>query len=162
MKMAEHNDDMTYKSSFHFMCSCYRLPEDGSFTVGQEYAFVNTIDAVEVVDDLGQAIVFPEKIFESYFCDFADPVYPVTSLGPIDKTIYHLYFVLDQGHHNLDAIKAYSKLFNVNYVQAKGVLNDKRVLIATGSAHDMREMLNELEHFRVHYEISPPYGSAGR
>ena len=86
-------------------------------------------------------MVFPEKIFESYFCDFADPVYPVTSLGPIDKTIYHLYFVLDQGHHSLDAIKAYSKLFNVNYVQAKGVLNDKRVLIATGSAHDMREIL---------------------
>ena len=35
-------------------------------------------------------MVFPEKIFESYFCDFADPVYPVTSLGPIDKTIYTL------------------------------------------------------------------------
>lgn len=52
--MAEHNDDMTYKSRFHFMCSCYRLPEDGSFTVGQEYAFVNTIDVVEIVDDLGQ------------------------------------------------------------------------------------------------------------
>ena len=82
--------------------------------------------------------------------------------GKKDKTIYHLYFVLDQGHHSLDAIKAYSKLFNVNYVQAKGVLNDKRVLIATGSAHDMREILNELKHFQVHYEISPPYGSAGR
>lgn len=160
--MAEYNDAMTYKSRFHLICSCYRLPEDGSFTVGQEYAFSNTIDAVEIVDALGQVMVFPEKIFESYFCDFADPVYLVTSLGPIDKTIYHLYFVLDQGHHSLDAIKAYSKLFNVNYVQAKGVLNDKRVLIATGSAHDMREILNELKHFQVHYEISPPYGSAGR
>lgn len=88
MKMAEYNDAMTYKSRFHLICSCYRLPEDGSFTVGQEYAFVNTIDVVEIVDDLGQVMVFPEKIFESYFCDFADPVYPVTSLGPIDKTIY--------------------------------------------------------------------------
>ena len=93
--MAEYNDAMTYKSRFHLICSCYRLPEDGSFTVGQEYAFSNTIDAVEIVDALGQVMVFPEKIFESYFCDFADPVYPVTSLGPIDKTIYHLYFVLD-------------------------------------------------------------------
>ena len=63
--MAEHNDDMTYKSRFHFMCSCYRLPEDGSFTVGQEYAFVNTIDVVEIVDDLGQVMVFPEKILIS-------------------------------------------------------------------------------------------------
>ena len=51
--MAEHNDDMTYKSRFHFMCSCYRLPEDGSFTVGQEYAFVNTIDVVEIVLSIG-------------------------------------------------------------------------------------------------------------
>ena len=88
--MAEYNDAMTYKSRFHLICSCYRLPEDGSFTVGQEYAFSNTIDAVEIVDALGQVMVFPEKIFESYFCDFADPVYPVTSLGPIDKTIYEL------------------------------------------------------------------------
>ena len=86
--MAEYNDAMTYKSRFHLICSCYRLPEDGSFTVGQEYAFSNTIDAVEIVDALGQVMVFPEKIFESYFCDFADPVYPVTSLGPIDKDVY--------------------------------------------------------------------------
>ena len=86
--MAEYNDAMTYKSRVHLICSCYRLPEDGSFTVGQEYAFSNTIDAVEIVDALGQVMVFPEKIFESYFCDFADPVYSVASLGPIDKTIY--------------------------------------------------------------------------
>ena len=52
----------------------------------ENYAFVNTIDAVEIMDNLGQVIVFPEKIFESYFCDFADPVYSVASLGPIDKT----------------------------------------------------------------------------
>ena len=51
----------------------------------ENYAFVNTIDAVEIMDNLGQVIVFPEKIFESYFCDFADPVYSVASLGPIDK-----------------------------------------------------------------------------
>ena len=74
-------------------------------------------------------------------------MYPVTSLGPIDKTIYHLYFVLDQGHHSLDAIEAYSKLFNVNYVQAKGVLNDKRVLIATGSAHDTINFIKKSSHF---------------
>ena len=54
----------------------------------ENYAFVNTIDAVEIMDNLGQVIVFPEKIFESYFCDFADPVYSVASLGSIDKTIY--------------------------------------------------------------------------
>ena len=55
--MAEYNDAMTYKSRFHLICSCYRLPEDGSFTVGQEYAFSNTIDAVEIVDALGQGIL---------------------------------------------------------------------------------------------------------
>ena len=59
--MAEYNDAMTYKSRFHLICSCYRLPEDGSFTVGQEYAFSNTIDAVEIVDALGQVMYFLKK-----------------------------------------------------------------------------------------------------
>lgn len=159
--MVEHNGDMTYRSRFHFICPCYRLPKGGSFTVGREYTFVSTIDVIEVVDDLEQIMISPGKTFESYFCNFAGPMHPVTSSGPMDKTIYYLYFVLDQGHHSLDAIKTYSKLFNANCVQTKGVLSDKRVLAVTGSTHDMREILNELKHFQVHYEISSLYGSVG-
>ena len=87
-----------------------------------------------------------------------DPIYPVTSLQPTDKTIYHLYFVLDQDRCNLEAIKVYSKLFNVNYIQAKSILNDKRVLIATGSAYDIKEIL-KLKGLQIDYEISPPLSS---
>lgn len=123
--------DMPYRRIFHLVCSCFRTPDIGSFSIGQEYTFECTPGAVKVLDDLGQVIVFSEKIFEDYFWDCGDPIYPVTSLQPTDKTIYHLYFVLDQDHCNLEAIKVYSKLFNVNYIQAKSILNDKRVLIAT-------------------------------
>ena len=156
--MLKHNrDDMFHKRVFHLMCSCFRLPDAGNFTVGQEYTFENTADIVGILDDLGQVIVFNKKVFESCFYNFADPVYPVPDLGFMDKTIYHLYFVLDQDCRNLETYKAYSKLFNVNYMQAKGILNDKRVLIAMGNIYDIKEILNKLKHFQVHYEISPPY-----
>lgn len=158
--MAGHrNDDMSYKCVFHLICSCFQLPPDGAFTVGGEYTFEYAIDTVKILDDFGQVIVLSEKVFVSCFCDFADPVYPVISFDPMlhDKTIYHLYFVLEQDLRDIEAIKAYSKLMNVNYIQAKRILNDKYVLIAAGNAYDMRELLSQLTHFQVHYEISPPY-----
>ena len=160
IRLEDHrNDDMFHTNAFHLACSCSRLPPDGAFTVGQEYTFAYMIDTVEIQDDLGQIIVFPEKVFESCFCDFADPVYPVTSFSPMlqDQTIYHLYFVLEQDQSNLEAIKACSKLMNVNYLQAKRILHDRRVLIATGDAYDMRELLHQLAHYQVQYEVSPPY-----
>lgn len=150
---------MPYRRIFHLVCSCFRTPDIGSFSIGQEYTFECTPGAVKVLDDLGQVIVFSEKIFEDYFWDCGDPIYPVTSLQPTDKTIYHLYFVLDQDHCNLEAIKVYSKLFNVNYIQAKSILNDKRVLIATGSAYDIKEILSKLKGLQIDYEISPPLSS---
>lgn len=150
---------MSHKDIFHLICSCSKLPPEGSFTVGQEYKFECAIDTVKVLDNLEQIIVFPDKIFKSCFCDFADPVYPVTSISPVfhDKTIYCIYFVCEQGNYNLGAIKAYSKLMNVNYVQAKRKLNNKRVLVATGNAYYIRDLLNEIAKFQVHYEIIPPY-----
>lgn len=151
--------DMPYRRIFHLVCSCFRTPDIGSFSIGQEYTFECTPGAVKVLDDLGQVIVFSVKIFEDYFCDCGDPIYPVTSLQPTDKTIYHLYFVLDQDRCNLEAIKVYSKLFNVNYIQAKSILNDKRVLIATGSAYDIKEILSKLKGLQIDYEISPPLSS---
>ena len=42
--MAEHNDDMTYKSRFHFMCSCYRLPEDLMGSYGLFYDHSDSLD----------------------------------------------------------------------------------------------------------------------
>ena len=55
---------------------------------------------------------------------------------------------------------AYAKVMNVNYLQAKGALTQKRNLIAAGSAYDIWKMLGRLEPFDVHHEIEPeyPYG----
>ena len=39
----------------------------------ENYAFVNTIDAVEIMDNLGQVIVFPEKIFAWRSCPKSPP-----------------------------------------------------------------------------------------
>ena len=49
---------------------------------------------------------------------------------------------------------------NVNYLQAKRALTQKRNLIASGSAYDIGEMLGKIETFDIHYEIEPeyPYG----
>ena len=77
---------MPYRRIFHLVCSCFRTPDIGSFSIGQEYTFECTPGAVKVLDDLGQVIVFSEKIFEDYFWDCGDPIYPVTSLQPTDKT----------------------------------------------------------------------------
>lgn len=60
----------------------------------------------------------------------------------------------------LEGIKAYAKVMNVNYLQAKRALMQKRNLIAAGSAYDIWKMLGRLEPFNVHHEIGPeyPYG----
>lgn len=86
----------------------------------------------------------------------------VTSFSPIhsDTTVYHLYLVLRGDDCSLEEIKAYAKVMNVNYLQAKRALMQKRNLIAAGSAYDIWKMLGRLEPFNVHHEIEQeyPYG----
>ena len=53
--------------------------------------------------------------------------------------------------------KAYSKILNLNYVQAKYALKNKRNLIVSGNACEIKEILYKLKQFKVHYEINPPY-----
>lgn len=157
--MAGNTNDnhMSHDGAFHLVCTCFQLPPDGTFTIGREYTFGYIIDAEKVVDDLGQVITFPEKVFKSCFYNFGDNITPFDDPMLHDKTIYHVYFILGEGHFDLEAVKAYSKLMNVNYIQAWRILNDKRILVATGNAYDIRELFNKLIPFQVHYEISPPY-----
>lgn len=156
---AHRDDDSFYRIYCPLLCSCAQLPPEGTFTVGQEYLFAYIIDAVKILDDLGQVIVLAEKIFMSCFCNIAELETPVTCYDPMlyDETTYHLYFILQQDRSDLEAIRAFSKLKGVNYIQAKRILNDTRVLVAAGTAYDMRELLNRLAQFQVQYEISPPY-----
>ena len=58
---------------------------------------------------------------------------------------------------SLEGIKAYAKVMNVNYLQAKGALTQKRNLIAAGSAYDIWKMPGRLEPFDVYYGIKPEY-----
>lgn len=147
---------MPYKDIFHLICSCFHLPPEGSFTVGQEYKFGCAADTVKVLDDLEQIIVLPNQVFKSCFCDFADPVPPISPMAH-DKIIYRIYFVCEPGSYDSGTIQAYSKLMNVNYVQAKRKLNHGRVLAAAGNAYHIRDLLNEIAEFQAHYEIIPPY-----
>lgn len=106
---------------------CRRLPPYGNFTVGLDYAFDYIIDAMKVTDNL-ETIVLPEAVFLSHFENLGEAV---TSFSPIhsDTTVYHLYMVL-RGDCSLEEIKAYAKVMNVNYLQAKRALMQKRNLIA--------------------------------
>ena len=58
---------------------------------------------------------------------------------------------------SLEGIKAYAKVMNVNYLQAKRALMQKRNLIAAGSAYDIWKMPGRLEAFDVYYGIKPEY-----
>lgn len=52
---------------------------------------------------------------------------------------------------------------NVNYIQAKNALILKRNLLASGNAYEIKELLNKLSSFQVHYEVEPayPYNNIG-
>lgn len=138
------------------MCACRWLPPYGNFTVGLDYAFDYIIDAMKVTDNLGKAITLPEAVFLSCFENLGEAV---TSFSPIhsDTTEYYLYLVLMGDDCSLEEIKAYAKVTNVNYLQAKRALTQKRNLIAAGSAYDIWKMLGRLEPFNVHYETEPDY-----
>lgn len=141
------------------MCACRQLPPYWNFTVGLDYTFDYIIDARKVTDNLGETITLPEAVFRSCFEDLGEAV---TSFSPLlsDTAEYHIYLVLRGAGCSLEEIKAYAKVMNVNYLQAKRALTRKRNLIAAGSAYDIWKVLGRLELFDVHYEIEPeyPYG----
>lgn len=113
-------------------------------------------DAKKVTDDQEAAITFPEPVFLSCFENLGEAI---TSFSPIlsDTTEYHIYLILNDAGCNLEEIKAYAKVMNVNYLQAKQVLTQKRNLIAAGSAYDILEILDRLTQFEVRYEIEPEF-----
>ncbi len=138
------------------LCSCFQLPPWGKFRVGVHYSFEYLIDAERVMDDSGDMITFPEKIFKSHFNNLTEAI---TSYSPIlmDSTIYSIYFIIKDLNPSLDEIKVYAKIKNVNYIQAKKALTNGRNLIFSGSAYSVREILKNLNQFQVSFEIEPVY-----
>lgn len=141
------------------MCACRQLPPYGNFTVGLDYAFDYIIDARKVTDNLGETITLPEAVFLSCFENLGEAITSFSTMQS-DAIEYRLYLVLRGDICSLEEIKAYAKTMNVNYLQAKRALTQKRNLIAAGRAHDIWKMLGRFELFDVHYEIEPeyPYG----
>lgn len=138
------------------VCTCCKQPPYGDFTVGADYTYEFIIDAEKVTDDQGAVITFPESMFLSCFENFGEAI---TSCSPIlsDNTEYQIYLILNDAGCSLEEIKAYAKVMNVNYLQARRVLTQKRNLIAAGSAYDILEILDRLTQFEVHYEIEPGF-----
>lgn len=84
---------------------------------------------------------------------------PATSYSPMlyDKNIYKIYIILKENKCNKTEIKAFSKVCNVNYIEANKRLKDKRNLIGEGNAYWVKDILEKLLQYDVNYEIIPPY-----
>ena len=138
------------------VCTCFRLPPYGRFTVGTQYSFEYLIDAERVIDDSGEMITFPENMFQSCFGHFEEAV---TSYSPMsgDRTTYCVYLVICSLPPALEEIKAYAKNMQVNYLQAKKALIQGRNLIFSGNAYYTGKILKKLSSFQVHYEVEPAY-----
>ena len=141
------------------MCTCIQPPPEGTFVVEQDYFLEQEMGGVRVLDETGKVVQLSDEVFQACFNECADPLYPVTTDIPIlqDETVYTLYLILEQGACELEAIRAYANLRNVNYVQAKRALKEGHNLLVAGTAFDMREWLHKLASFQVQYEIQPPY-----
>lgn len=150
----EINNIMFFEAACH-VCSCVKLPPQGKFTLGSYYVFEYLIDAEKVIDDSGNGIVVSEKRFKLYFENHGKAV---TSYSPMsmDCTIYSIYLMIQDTIPALEEIKAYAKIMNKNYLQAKKALKQRNLLIS-GNAYDIMEVLKKLNTFQVRYEIEPPY-----
>lgn len=139
-----------------FMCNCVKLPSYGNFTVGSHYIFEYLIDAEKVTDDLGNEITFSENMFKIFFENLGEAI---TTYSPMlmDHTVYSISLILHDRIPTLEEIKAYAKIMNKNYLQAKKALVYKKNLLVSGNACDIGEVLKKLNAFQVQYEIEPSF-----
>lgn len=155
--MGLYDEHGLFCSVSSLVCTCVGLPPNGHFTIGKTYGFVNTEKFIEIMDNHEETIFLSENDFYLYFNQIGEAVTSVLHPMMYDKTIYHIYLVLEHDTCSLDEIKAYAKILHLNYVQAKYALTNKRNLLASGDACDIKEILYKLCRFQVHYEIEPPY-----
>ncbi len=84
---------------------------------------------------------------------------PVTTDIPMlrDKTIYKLYLIKRDKIYNKSEIKVVSAICKVNFIEARNMLSNPVILIAKGNAYEMRDLLQLISCYDVHYEIKPSY-----
>lgn len=73
-----------------------------------------------------------------------------------DETVYSLY--LESGNTaNKTALLCLSKIMRCNFLQAKKLLDDGKVLLFSGKATEVREMRDQLMRGKVSYLIEPDF-----
>lgn len=84
---------------------------------------------------------------------------PVTSHITMlyDENIYKIYIILKENKYNKMEIKAFSKVCNINYIEASKKLKNKKNLIGEGNAYYIKDILKQLSQYDIDYEIIPPY-----
>lgn len=84
---------------------------------------------------------------------------PVTTDIPMlrDETTYTVYIILKEKKYNNIEIKAVAKVCNINYLEARNKLINRKTLIAQGNAYEIRDILGILSQYDVNLEIVPAY-----
>lgn len=157
MIMKLYDENCLSSNTSSLVCTCFKLPPNGNFTVGKIYGFAHTEKYIGIIDNHGETIFLSENDFYVYFNQIGEAVTSVLHPIMYDKTIYNIYLVLEQDTCSLDEIKACAKILHLNYVQAKCALKNKRNLLASGDACEIKEIVYKLNCFQVQYEIEPPY-----
>ncbi len=74
-----------------------------------------------------------------------------------DKTVYAIYLIIKGSKYNHAELKAFSKICNINYLEANQKLKHKKNFMGKGNAYWIKDTLQKLSLYHVAYEIVPPY-----
>ena len=88
------------------------------------------------MDEKEEWITLCDQTFHSCFEDITEVT---TSFCPMsfDKTIYHIYLILDEDSNNREEIKACAKVLNINYLKAREKIESQTVFAyKRGSRYD--------------------------
>lgn len=73
-----------------------------------------------------------------------------------DMTVYSIYLIQHQVASK-EQLNMVSKIANVNYIQARKMLNESKVLLCRGSAIETKDNLNKLRAFGLQYQVKPEF-----
>lgn len=84
---------------------------------------------------------------------------PATTDIPMlrDKTLYKVFVIIDKTQCDIMEIRAVSEVCNINFIEAKRKLKEKKNNIFQGNAYKVKDVLRILEKYNVCYETEPCY-----
>lgn len=73
-----------------------------------------------------------------------------------DMTVYSIYLI--QGHTvSKEQIKMISKIGKVNYIVARKMLSENKVLLCKGNAVITKDNLNKLKKVKLQFQVEPAF-----